>query len=63
MFFHSFLGDKWADSDDDSNTIDINSSHNSRRRINEQPVRDNAGHNPNRYDFISKGKERNFRRL
>ncbi|CAF0914098.1 unnamed protein product [Rotaria sp. Silwood1] len=42
-------GDKWADSDDESATININSSHNSRRRINEQPVRDDTTHNPNRY--------------
>jgi hypothetical protein len=42
------LGDKWADSDDDSGTIDRNSLHNSRRRINEQPVRDGTLYNPNR---------------
>lgn len=42
------LGDKWADSDEDSNPIDINASHSSRRRLNEQPTRDNTAHNPNR---------------
>ncbi|CAF0855442.1 unnamed protein product [Rotaria sordida] len=42
-------GDKWADSDDESAIININSSHNSRRRINEQPLRDDTTHNPNRY--------------
>jgi ribosome biogenesis GTPase A len=42
-------GDKWADSDEESATIDINNPHNSRRRINEQPVQDGAKHNPNRY--------------
>ncbi|CAF1577005.1 unnamed protein product, partial [Adineta ricciae] len=42
-------GDKWADSDEDSGTIDINTTQGSRRRINEQPVRDTATHNPNRY--------------
>ncbi|CAF3643444.1 unnamed protein product [Rotaria sordida] len=41
-------GDKWADSDDESAIININSSHNSRRRINEQPLRDDTTHNPNR---------------
>ncbi len=47
--FLTYLGDKWADSDEDSGTIDVNNPHNSRRRINEQPVREGAaGYNPNR---------------
>ncbi|CAF1042897.1 unnamed protein product [Adineta steineri] len=42
-------GDKWADSDDETAVVDTNNPHNSRRRINEQPVRDTGAHNPNRY--------------
>jgi hypothetical protein len=43
-----YLGDKWADSDDESALIDVNNPNNSRRRINEQPVREGTTHNPNR---------------
>jgi hypothetical protein len=46
---HICLGDKWADSDDDSATIHTTAVvHPSRRRINEQPVREGTVHNPNR---------------
>lgn len=41
-------GDKWADSDDESDTIQTGNAHVTRRRLNEQPVREGAAHNPNR---------------
>jgi hypothetical protein len=39
-------GDKWADSDEETT---ITNPHNSRRRINEQPVQDGKSYNPNKY--------------
>lgn len=42
------LGDKWADSDDESAAANPAGSHSARRRLNEQPVPEGANRNPNR---------------
>lgn len=45
------LGDKWADSDDESSAVDTNTTtHSSRRKLNEQPARDSSAYNPNRLE-------------
>ncbi|CAF5129444.1 unnamed protein product, partial [Rotaria socialis] len=38
-------------SDDESATNNKNISHNSRRRLNEQPVQEGATYNPNREEY------------
>lgn len=50
-----YLGDKWADSDDESSAVDTNTTtHSSRRKLNEQPTRDSSAYNPNRFETKNK---------